>query len=72
MDTLINRIMSLVDGVYYRPKESKMELKFDNIDSLIHAIDEISNTLSDHDKTVLDGIKVTIDTINLKISFHHK
>lgn len=71
MDTLINRIMSLVDGVYYRPKESKMELKFDNIDSLIHAIDEISNTLSDHDKTVLDGIKVTIDTINLKISFHH-
>jgi hypothetical protein len=71
MDILINRIMSLVDGVYYRPKESKMELKFDNIDSLIHAIDEIRNTLNDHDKTVLDGIKVTIDTINLKISFHH-
>lgn len=71
MDTLINRIMSLVDGVYYRPKESKMELKFDNIDSLIHAIDEISNTLHDHDKTVLDGTKVTIDTTNLKISFHH-
>lgn len=71
MDTLINRIMSLVDGVYYRPKESKMELKFDNIDSLIHAIDEISNTLHEHDKTVLDGNKVTIDTINLKISFHH-
>ncbi len=71
MDTLINRIMSLVDGVYYRPKESKIELKFDNIDSLIRAIDEIGNMPRDHDKTVLDGIKVTIDTINLKISFHH-
>ena len=71
MDVLINRIMSLVDGVYYRPKESKMELKFDNIDSLIHALEEISNTLTDHDKAALDGTKVTIDTINLKISFHH-